>query len=406
MESPSLYVAIPAMDELEYLPATLQDLASQCIENPVEVFVCVNQPECYWLDPEKKAICEHNQELLQRLLKNKELSLHVLDYSSPEKGWKGKNFGVGWARRVMFEQILLSAKDSDIIVCLDADTRIRPNYLQTLLENFQTHPSFAAIAIPYYHTLSGEEQRDRAILRYELYMRNYAINLFQINSPYCFTAIGSAIALRTKTLRKIGNITPLKSGEDFYLLQKIRKMASIGHYNQEKVYPSSRYSSRVDFGTGPAIQKGTQGNWQSYPIFHHSLFIPIQQTYLQLKELFYTDIETDFLQFLKEQFKNNDLWKNIRGNVKDYAHFEHAFHEKADGLRLLQYVRQKHKQLPHSDEEALFDNFMRWMPDKTPTWLSKTVSFQELTVEQLNTLRDHLAEEEMFWRQKDFNLGT
>ena len=243
----------------------------------------------------------------------------------------------------------------------------------------------------------------RAILRYECYMRNYAINLLRIRSPYGFTALGSAMAMRADALRKIGGITPLKSGEDFYLLQKFRKMAPIGLYNEECVYPSARPSNRVDFGTGPAIIKGIEGIWSAYPIYHYSLFNDIEETYHRIPELFDHTRDTDFLHFLQTGNKtasSADIWKSIRQNVKDLPHFEQAFHEKADGLRILQFLRQKQKANPMRDEEALYDNLSLWLPNNLPEWYSKDTDFKNYTIEQLDNLRQMLLEVEMELRKR------
>ncbi len=396
-----LYVAIPAMDELQELPLTLQDLANQQCNVPFEVYVCVNQPETYWNDTEKKAICEHNQALLQFLQDFQSLSLHILDYSSPGKGWKGKNFGVGWARKMMFDAILQQAEAEDVIVSLDADTRIQPHYLQSIADNFAEHPEFPAVAVPYYHPLTGDKACDRAILRYEFYMRNYAINLLRIDSPYGFTAIGSAIAMRVGALRKIGGITPLKSGEDFYLVQKLRKMAEISLYNEEAVYPAARFSSRVAFGTGPAMLKGRQGNWESYPLFSNTLFSSIAETYTLLPELYREDQHTEFLDFLQElAHSKNSLWQPLRRNAKDLPHFIQAFHEKADGLRLLQFVRRKHTNSQKPENAVLHRNMSSWIPDKIPAWWNPNASLESLTVKQMDHLRQLLFDYENLLRKK------
>lgn len=395
MATPHIYVAIPAMDELQDLPLTLQDLAAQQVRVPFEVHVCVNQPEEYWQQPDKKEICEHNQQLLYYLRQYQDVSLQILDYSSPGKGWKGKDHGVGWARKMLFDSILAKSNPEDIIISLDADTRINPNYLQSIAENFARHPNWPAIVVPYYHSLTGDEARDRAILRYELYMRNYAINLLRIGSPYGFTALGSAIAMRASALRKIGNITPLKSGEDFYLVQKFRKMATIGLYNEEMVYPAARYSSRVAFGTGPAMMKGNQGDWNSYPLYHHSLFEPIAQTFALLPQLYHQDVHTVFLDFLQESAKSEvSLWKTIRQNVKDLPHFMQAFHEKADGLRTLQFVRRQQQTRPMEDEFALHQNLSLWQPSQIPDWYHPKIGFKQLTVKQLDQIRNLLLDYE------------
>lgn len=385
-----IYVAIPAMDELEDLPHTLQDLTRQECRTPFEVFVCVNQPEDYWAIPEKHSICESNQQLLRYLESFEKLSLHILDCASPGKGWQGKKFGVGWARKTLFDHILSFADDQDIIISLDADTRVRPHYVQSVVDNMTTHPRVPAISVPYYHPLTGVETQDRAILRYEMYMRSYAINLYRIGSPYSFTAVGSAIAMRVCALRKIGGITPVKSGEDFYLMQKFVKMAPISNYNDEMVYPAARLSDRVFFGTGPALIKGSQGEWGSYPIYHHQLFDSIAETYQLLPQLFEKDVQTEFLDFLQQQFNDRHLWQSIRQNVKDYAHFVHAFHEKADGLRILQYLRQKHKGCTMSDEEMLNQNLELWIPNEKTLYVVD--KFDNQTVEELNEVRNVLFE--------------
>lgn len=402
MAAPHAYVAIPAMDELQDLPLTLQDLSAQETKHTFEVYICVNQPDDYWQLSDKQEICANNQTLLSFLDRYHGLNLHILDHASLGKGWKGKNFGVGWARKTLFDNILKIANPNDIIISLDADTRIRPGYLQSIVDNFEQHSVIPAVAVPYYHPLTGDEARDRAILRYEFYMRNYAINLLRIGSPYGFTAIGSAMAMRAGALRKIGGITPLKSGEDFYLIQKFRKMAVIGLYNTECVYPAARYSSRVDFGTGPAILKGSQGVWDSYPIFHLSLFKPINETYLALDQLFIHDLQNPFLIFLQENAKTSiSLWDSIRQNVKDLPHFTQAFHEKADGLRILQFLRnQKRQNDILSDEKALFLNVYDWIPDKIPTWWTPEFLFKDLSINQLDHIRNLLFDYENTLRKK------
>ena len=395
---PAVRIAIPAMDELDFLPATLDALSMQDTSFLFEVYVCVNQPDDYWNIPQKKVICENNQKLLTYLHDYKSLSLHILDYASPGNGWKGKKRGVGFARKVLFERILSECDPKDIIVSLDADTLVKPHYLQSVAECFERNPKVNALAIPYYHPLvENDETRNRAMLRYELYMRNYAINLLRIQSPYGFTALGSAIAMRADALQKIGNITPLQSGEDFYLVQKFCKMGGLSLFNTECVYPAGRYSDRVPFGTGPAMQTGANGIWDSYPIYHHSFFKPIREAYDNLKELYenrFPLAENGFLRFLQKDQNKPDIWQEIRCNVSDYPHFVKAFHQKADGLRILQYVREQHRQHPEKEKTAIYDNLQLWLPEKCPDWINPMLSWHQYSLEQLNTIRNLLFHKE------------
>lgn len=368
----TLHIAIPAMDELEYLPQTLQSIEASVFSGKsssrrsATVYVCVNQPDDWWDDTaEHRRICESNAALLRVLeeCRPNHPVVVVIDRSSKGCGWTGKNFGVGWARKVLFDHILSIAAPDDLIVSMDSDTQFGPNYLQSLLDSFAAHPEWVALSAPYYHRLTSDDGTDRAILHYEIYMRNYAINMLRIGSPYSFTAIGSAIVVRAEALRKIGGITPVKSGEDFYLVQKLTKMGPVGSWNTESVYPAARFSDRVFFGTGPAMSKAASGDLSSYPIYHHSLFAKVAATYRLTDELYRHDLHTEFLDFLQQQFNQSDLWSTIRNNVKDSNQFRRAFHEKADGLRILQFLKQKQKTEQIADIQSLRENLMLFLTD-------------------------------------------
>jgi heat shock protein HspQ len=348
----NLFIAIPALDELNFLPDTLAAIARQKTEFPFSVYICVNQPDEWWNDAEKIEICRNNQKLLRFLENFNDFHINIIDKTSVNNGWSVNRAGVGYARKALFEEIYKTAGDDDVIISLDADTLFNESYFQSIGENFRQN-KIEVLSLPYYHKLTNDESANRAILRYEIFMRNYFINMHRIGSPYAFTAIGSAIALKVRALRRIRNITPLSSGEDFYLLQKLRKMTPISNYNSEMVYPAARFSTRVLFGTGPAMIKGSSGDWESYPIYHHSLFDKIKETYNIIPELFTEDKETEFIAFLKEQYKTDDLWSPLRKNFKTLPQFTRAFHEKADGLRILQFLKAKNNELGMSDEPRM-----------------------------------------------------
>lgn len=204
--------------------------------------------------------------------------------------------------------------------------------------------------------------------------------------------------MKVWALQKIGGITPMKSGEDFYLLQKLRKMTPVNNWNCESVFPAARFSSRVFFGTGPAMIKGNEGNWESYPIYHHSHFDEVEKVYNRLTSLWKNDIDTPFTLFLQQQFNDKNLWQPLRINFKEFYRFERAFHEKADGLRLLQFVKQEEKNRHFSEEKALYDNMTIFCPDKIPSFLTPDFPLNKLSIPQLDELRNILWEEEMTQR--------
>jgi len=400
---PKLYVAIPAMDELEYLPKTLQAIERQKCCYPIRLFICVNQPDGWWQIPEKRAICEHNQQLLQWLRNYDNLKINIIDCSSPQKGWTKKRSGVGWARKILFDTILQIADNQDILISLDADTLFDSNYFASIGDHFQARNNLTAISIPYYHRLTDDECANKAILRYEIYMRNWLLSMFRIESPYAFTAIGSAIAVKIKALRLINGITPMKSGEDFYLLQKLCKMAPVNNYNQEIVYPAARFSNRVEFGTGPAMIKGATGHWESYPIYHNALFKEIAEAYRLVPGLFKRDIEHPFFDFVRIHSGKSNLWQLLRENFKDLSKFKRAFHANADGLRILQYVKERHVKNQNNDLQNLAEN-MRWYHAAKPSsWPPSIAHLADLPVPQLSAIREALFVREQEVRKEKKN---
>ena len=392
--TPKIYVAIPVMDECDLLKHCIDSIERQSFKN-YHVVICVNQPDEWWDNNEKRDICLNNQKTCA-FLKNNYKHYHVIDKSAKGEGWKGNKKGVGWARKTAMDYIATISREEDIIVSLDADTVFDTNYFISIIELFKKHPKASAISNPYYHRLSGKEAEDRAILRYEIYMRNYAINLLSIHSPYAYTALGSAMALPVKSYKVIGGMTPKLSGEDFYFLQKLRKYGNIIIYNTEKVFPAARFSDRVFFGTGPAMIKGNTGNWESYPIYHHHLFKHVFDTYACFPVLFKEDIKTPLSDFLDEQLHTNNIWVLLRKNNKDENHFVRACYEKVDGLRVLQYLKFAQEKINMTDETCLLENMNIYnqyleIPDAI---LSNDVSFAKSPIYELDLIRNYLVQVE------------
>ncbi len=393
---PAVHIALPVLNEFENIPAFLSDLQAQDYKGLIYLWVCVNQLDEWWDDPAKVHICHNNNQSIAYLGQVANENIRSIDRSSPGLGWKGKQHGVGFARRELMETIAAEADDRDILISLDADTRFQPGYVRSVVENLSRHPHVTALSVPYYHRLTGDERTDRAMLRYEVYMRCYSLNLWRIESPYSFTALGSAIALTVKTYKSVGGITPKMSGEDFYFLQKLRKKGNLLHWNLEKVFPAARFSDRVYFGTGPAMIRGDAGDWSSYPVYDFHIFDDIAATYNLFADLYTRDVTTPMDAFLAEIFPNEIIWGKLRSNSASLKRFVQACHQKIDGLRILQYVKWRHRQASQPDETSLSAFIRALYPDSI--WREITAqnnfSFATSPVALLNDLRDFLAAEE------------
>lgn len=396
---PGIFLALPVLNEKEALPKLMQCLERQTLRD-FRLFVCVNQPDEWWSDPAKVEICRANAETISWLAGLGDPRITLIDRSSPGKGWKGKSHGIGWARKTIIDLILEIASANDIIVSLDADTEFGDTYLESVVENLLLNPVAAALSVPYFHQLTGDLELDRAMLRYEIYMRCYAINLFRIRSPYAFTALGSAIVLPVWSCRAIRGMTPKMSGEDFYFLQKLAKLGTVIHWNRECVFPATRYSSRVYFGTGPALIRGAAGDWSSYPVYPVHRFRLVGETTALFRQLFRQDTATPLDSFLLGKF--GDLpWEALRKNNTSTINFEKACHQKLDGLRILQYLKEYRSADRETDEEAMLGllEVLRAETEvlKGASW-SGDVSFPYSGTEVLEHFRQLLFKAEMSYR--------
>lgn len=382
--------------------ALLQNLQRQTFGD-FEVYLCINNPASWASseEPSERAMYADNQETLHFLeatRTNYAFRITVLD-----RQWTGKQRGVGWARKALFEAIAKQHDGNELIVSLDADTAFSADYLEKVLTAMNAHPDHSALGVPYYHPLGGDAATDRAMLRYELYMRHYHLMMLDIEArlaasrgaqspagipfPYAFTALGSAMVFPLWAYRRVGGITPLQGGEDFYLMQKFAKTGKVLQQCDAVIFPQGRLSSRVPFGTGPAIAGGLEAMELAYPLYPHEGFEAVRDTYALFPDLYEHDIETPMSPFLRQQLRTDDLWGPLRKNFRSRHLFVHACAERADGLRILQFLKQWRQQQPSqrtAEEELTL--FCR----RHGIALPANLSFRLSPIADLDALRDSL----------------
>jgi hypothetical protein len=66
---------------------------------------------------------------------------------------------------------------------------------------------------------------------------------------------------------KVGGMNKKKAAEDFYFVEKLAKIARIKKIESVKVYPSSRGSWRVPFGTGQRVNRYLAGGQNEYYLY-------------------------------------------------------------------------------------------------------------------------------------------
>jgi hypothetical protein len=166
----------------------------------------------------------------------------------------GVKWGVGWARKMLMDEAARRMLPNGIILNLDADCTVEENYLEIILNEFAEDIRMEAASIYTEHTLDHLHQSKReAIIAYELHLRYLVQAKRWAGHPFAYQTYGSAMAVRRNAYLEQGGMNTRQAGEDFYFLQKFIEIGTLREIRDTAVYPSSRKSLRVPFGTGKAM---------------------------------------------------------------------------------------------------------------------------------------------------------
>ena len=344
-------VVIPAYNEPDILK-TLQSLL-ECNEPefPVEVIVVVNSKQ-----GDSPEIIMRNEltyrDVSDFALKNNNVKIKF--YPLLFANLPLKQAGAGLARKIGMDEALLRYKivgQYNVITSLDADTIVEKNYLQEIESLFLK--SDTELACVYYeHAICGNEYPGKiynAIIKYELYLRYYYQALKYINFPFAYHTVGSAFVVNSLSYAKYGGMSPKQAGEDFYFIQKVARGGLVTEMNTTCVYPSSRVSDRVVFGTGPAIADISENN--SYFVYDLQSIIDIGKFVKEISVLFGIT-KNEYNLFVKKMpesvqkylFVNNffDKLNKINKNTNSIKSFKKAFFTIFDAFSLIKFLNDSH----------------------------------------------------------------
>jgi hypothetical protein len=182
-----------------------------------------------------------------------------------------KSKGVGLARKtgcdLALQWMVTGAIDSQWICCIDADATLPQDYFDQLCS---AAPDAVAAVFPFRHVPGGDQTCDTATALYELRLRHYVLGLEFAGSPYAYHTLGSCLAVRANSYAQVRGFPQRAAAEDFYLLNKLAKLGPIARLPGSCVQLQSRHSSRVPFGTGPAVKAIVDaGHPEDVRIFDH-----------------------------------------------------------------------------------------------------------------------------------------
>lgn len=343
-------IVIPAYSELEYLPSTLAGIAlnpPEMLRDTLVLTVVNNHPGS---DTEK---INNNQKLLSSLKSDsfrlqEKMNLFLIDASSkglelPAEG------GVGSARKLGMDTALryLDIKKNPLIFCLDADTLVSADYIAAALKSFSAEKDAAGGIFRFEHQAGASEAENSAIIDYELFMRYYVAGLRFAGSPYAYHALGSAMVCTAESYIKAGGMREKNGGEDFYFLQALRKLGPVIQISGTCIFPSSRPSDRVVFGTGPKIREIMGG--KNIKFYNPSIFNLLKRALQLVSEaeldefpllfsIFERRFPGEFTEFLKSCAFHDDWGKIYRNTPRNLKKLRDAFNIWFDAFRTLKFI--------------------------------------------------------------------
>lgn len=330
-ENVGLVVTLPAYAEPDLIGA-LESLKGCVLPScAVEVIVIVNHP--ITATTEQRALNSSVSEEAKNWA-----DLHSTDHlrfliSDPIEFPK-KHAGAGLARKVAMDEATVRLQQSQvenpIIICFDADAACSSNYLQEIEQHFKTFPKSLGCSLNFEHPLTenATDFLNEGIMQYELHLRYYQAALVYANHPQAEFTVGSSMAVTRNAYVAQGGMNRRKAGEDFWFMLKLMMAGEITAITEATVYPSSRESFRVPFGTGRAMSEMTEKKDNT---FYTAAFSSFERL-----KVFLTSVDALYLgpvtigDALTLQFLEKEDWisvlEEIRAYTTDAASFEKRFY--------------------------------------------------------------------------------
>lgn len=362
LTSPKAVIVIPALAEYENIRKLLKSLIlnDKNIFNSILILFVVNN-----LESSEERIKSDNLKTIEflRLLQSDKQSSDELVNSIRSSGLKTafvdassagnelpeKDGGVGLARKTGMDLALrvfdADAENNHLIVCLDSDCTVPANYLTEIYKTASDR-SFNAGYVNYEHPLTDPDTID-AIICYEIFLHYYVAGLKYAGSPYAFHTIGSTMMCSAEAYIKIGGMNKRKAAEDFYFMEKLSKNYPVRKIDGTSIYPSSRVSFRVPFGTGQRVNRFIQHVQNEYLLYSADTFKVLKKwlavfnnntilsadEYLRLAK----EIDCGLYDFLEmNNFKSE--WSSIVSNSKQSAQIQKQKLFWFDGFRTLKLI--------------------------------------------------------------------
>ncbi len=196
--------------------------------------------------------------------------------------------GVGLARKtgsdLALQWMAAGGISGQWLCSTDADATLPADYFEQL---GSAAPAAVAAVFPFRHVPGTEEACNTATALYELRLHQYVLGLEYAGSPYAYHTLGSCLAIRANAYAQVRGFPQRAGAEDFYLLNKLAKLGPIARLHGNCIALQSRRSSRVPFGTGPAVAAilATEHPQEAAIFYHPRCFAALRALLASLPEL-------------------------------------------------------------------------------------------------------------------------
>jgi len=285
--------------------------------------------------------------------------------------------GVGNARKTgMDEAVRRFAeinKNNGIIVSLDSDCLVAKNYFTEIEKYFVNNSKSDCCTINFQHNFDKNiysEQEIYGCQLYETYLRYFRLSLAATGFPYCFHTIGSCFAIKALCYTKLGGMARLQAGEDFYFLHKAAQATKVGRIDEKIVFPAPRFSDRVPFGTGRAIQKIIEN--EQYKVYNFELFKILKRFFETFDNIFETKavdlkiIPKEIINFTIEK-KLLEIFNETIANTKHKEQFIKRLYSKFDAFFVIRFLN-------------FFNNSEKFPPKELFEEIKKLLDYYKISV--------------------------
>jgi hypothetical protein len=362
-----LIVTIPAFKE----PGLAGSLHSLLACDPPgvkwEIIVNINYPEYSRADvvETSRQSLAAAQQINDNLMRN-DVSIHCL--WNPDM--PARHAGVGLARKMAMDQAVFRfnavGRKDGVILSFDADSACSPDYMKKIVEFYQRKPRAHTANIYFEHPLRGDLNPKiyHSIAQYELYLRYMRLAVEATGHPHSMHTVGSSFSVRARTYIRVNGMGRDKAGEDFYFLHKCIHLRNFWELHEMTVYPSSRESDRVSFGTGASITRQIQ-NEEVLDVYCLESFQPMTELFGRVGEYWemarisqlhnsqpitdnrqldaeWEKISIGLAEFMKGKHASLKIQEMQRDSASEST-FRDKFFAWFNGFMILKYLNESHK---------------------------------------------------------------